>query len=181
MSEILNLAEKFKQKQNEQAQTIEQQLDSVLSQLNSFIIAKLKESESIIKNGMADLSVSNEELQKQLTQHLADIQQLIDGTFSQFQTHIQQSLLAEIGEIEQMIESYTARIAREIESRESQISQVIPSDLSKWTIVAVIVLLTTFIAGAIIGAVITSKVTEPPTYKYYHSKSGQTYMIPLEN
>lgn len=179
MNEILNLAEKFKQKSDKTAESIDSELNNVMQTLNDSMIAKLKESESIIKNGIQDLSVSNEELQEQLTQHLAVIRRTVDDMLSQFQTHLYTRLESDLSDLNEIMESHTSHIQQLIQNREDRIKKVITSGIGKWTTIAVIALLVVFALGLILGAKLNNK---PTTYKYYHdSKTGQTYMLPMQD
>lgn len=177
MSEILNLAEKFKQKSDKTAESIENELDSVMSQLNSFMIAKLKESETIIKNGMADLSVTNKQLKQMLEQHTEDMNTALTNYLNNVQARLTQDLKGLISQIKEMIDAYTAHIERLLESREDRIAKIIKSDIGKWSAVFGVILLAVFVLGIFLGA----SVNGSPIYKYYHdNKSGQTYMLPMD-
>lgn len=181
MSEILTLAETFKKKSSEQAESIERQLDSVMTKLNDSMTARLSESENITKNGMGSLSEQNEQLQQMLRRHEQDTRTALTTYTKQVQAHLTQGLSEHADAVQTMIESYAESTHQSIKNKESQIASVIKSDLGKWATVAGIALLVIFILGAFFGAWIASKAIEPATYKYYHdSKSGQTYMFPIK-
>ena len=161
---------------NKTAESIENELDSVMSQLNSFMIAKLKESENIIKSGMADLNVSNEQLQQMLEQHTEDMNTALTSYLNSVQAHLTQDLKDLAIQMKEMINAYTAHIESLLESRDSRIAKIIKSDISKWSAVLGMLILVVFILGMLLGA----KLTTPKAYKYYHSKTGQTYMLPMD-
>lgn len=161
MSEILSLAQKFKTQSQQQAKTIEQEVQNATTQLNSFMTAKLKESETIIKQGMESLDVSNEQLLKTLAQHQTDMSSALDTYMSNVQAHTVKHLNQYAKDLEKTIEAYTQHIAQLIEQREDRIAQVIRSEMKKWAIVASLVALTILVLGIIIGAVSVNKFSKP--------------------
>ena len=161
MSEILTLAEKFKTQSQQQAKTIEQEVQNATTQLNSFMTAKLQESETIIKQGMESLDLSNEQLLEMLNKHQEDISTALQDYLSKVQAHITQDLAQLAEQTETMIESYTQHIAQLIAQREDRIAQVIRSEMKKWAIVASLVALTILVLGIIIGAVSVKKFSKP--------------------
>lgn len=182
MSEILSLAQKFKAQSQQQAKTIEQEVQNATAQLNSFMTAKLQESETIIKQGMASLDTSNEQLLEMLAKHQTDMSTALQTYLSNVQAHTTEHLDQFAEDVERTIEAYTQHIAQLIEQREDRIAQVIKSEMRSWAIGAGIALLVIFVLGMILGAKLNKPPTyKPPTYKhYYDSKSRQTYMIPLK-
>ena len=152
MSEPLNLAEKFKTQSQQQAKTIEQEVENATTQLNSFMTAKLQESEAIIKQGMASLDVSNEQLLVMLATHQTDMSTALETYMSNVQAHTTGLLNQFAEDIEKTIEAYTQHIAYLIEQREDRIAQVIKSEMKKWAIVAGLSALTMLVLGTIIGA-----------------------------
>lgn len=178
MSEILTLAEKFKTQSKQQVTSIEQELQSATTQLNNFMTARLLESETIISQGMTSLDASNEQLQQMLDKHQQDLATALTTYLNNVQAHLTQDLGELKSQTETLIEDYVHHIAQLIEQREDRIAQVIKSEMNKWLIGAVIALLVIFVLGVLLG----TKMNKTPTYKYYHdSKSGQTYMLPLED
>ena len=161
MSEILTLAEKFKTQSQQQAKTIEQEVQNATTQLNSFMTAKLQESETIIKQGMESLDLSNEQLLAMLAKHQTDMSTALENYMSNVQAHLTQDLNQLAEQTEMMIESYTQHIAQLIEQREDRIAQVIRSEMKKWAIVASLVALTILVLGIIIGAVSVKKFSKP--------------------
>ncbi|MGP9715720.1 MbeB family mobilization protein [Psychrobacter sp. AOP22-C1-22] len=161
MSEILTLAEKFKTQSQQQAKTIEQEVQNATTQLNSFMTAKLQESETIIKQGMESLDLSNEQLLEMLNKHQEDISTALQDYLSKVQAHITQDLAQLAEQTETMIESYTQHIAQLIAQREDRIAQVIRSEMKKWAIVVSLVALTILVLGIIIGAVSVNKFSKP--------------------
>ena len=161
MSEILSLAEKFKTQSQQQAKTIEQEVQNATTQLNSFMTAKLQESETIIKQGMESLDLSNEQLLAMLAKHQTDMSTALENYMSNVQAHLTQDLNQLAEQTEMMIESYTQHIAQLIEQREDRIAQVIRSEMKKWAIVASLVALTILVLGIIIGAVSVKKFSKP--------------------
>ena len=161
MSEILTLAEKFKTQSQQQAKTIEQEVENATTQLNSFMTAKLKESETIIKEGMTNLDTSNEQLLKTLAKHQTDMSTALETYMSNVQAHTTEHLDQFAEDVERTIEAYTQHIAQLIEQREDRIAQVIKSEMKKWAIVTSLVALTILVLGIIIGAMLFNKFSEP--------------------
>ena len=161
MSEPLNLAEKFKIRSQQQAKTIEQEVQNATTQLNSFMTAKLQESETIIKQGMESLDLSNEQLLAMLAKHQTDMSTVLQTYMSNVQAHLTQDLNQLAEQTETMIESYTQHIVQLIEEREDRIAQVIRSEMKKWAIVASLVAFTILVLGIIIGAVSVNKFSKP--------------------
>lgn len=161
MSEILNLAERFKTQSQQQVTSIEQELQSATTQLNSFMIAKLSESEIIIAHGMTSLDVSNEQLQQLLATHQTDINTALQNYLNNVQVHLTQDLEALTGQTETMIENYTQHIAQLIRNREDRIAQVIRSDMRPWLILGGVVAMALLVLGLILGALMVSKFSKP--------------------
>ena len=178
MSEILTLAAKFKAQSQQQAKTIEQEVQNATAQLNSFMTARLQESETIIKQGMESLNESKEQLQQTLDKNQQDTATALTTYTKRVQALIAQDLNKLAKENQTMIQDYEQHTTQLIEQRESAIAQVIKSKIGKWATIAGIALLVVFILGIMLGA----KMSDPVTYRYYHdSKSGQTYMLPLKD
>ncbi|MGP5217259.1 MbeB family mobilization protein [Psychrobacter celer] len=161
MSEALNLAEKFKIRSQQQAKTIEQEVENATMQLNSFMTAKLKESETIIKQGMTNLDTSNEQLLEMLATHQTDINTALITYLNSVQAHTKEHLNQFAHDIEKRIEAYTQHIAGLIEQREDRIAQIIKSEMKKWAIVTSLVALTILVLGIIIGAMLFNKFSKP--------------------
>ena len=161
MSEILSLAQKFKTQSSAQAKTIEQEVQSVTTRLNSFMTAKLQESETIIKQGMASLDTSNEQLLAMLAKHQTDMSTALQTYLSNVQAHTTQHLDQFAEDVERTIDAYTQHIAQLIEQREDRIAQVIKSEMKKWAIVTSIVAVTVLVFGMMIGAVLVNKFSKP--------------------
>lgn len=162
MTSNLTLVQKMQARSAEQARILEQAQDSALQQLKKSMTKSLTESEAIIKKGIADLSLSNEQLQNLLTQHLQDIQLLTDGTLEQYRTHIQTHLESEIDEIAQMIGSYTASMQSLIEQREQALINTIKNQMKPWLIWGSIACVILMILSAFIGAMIAKSVIDSP-------------------
>ena len=161
MSEALNLAEKFKAKSQQQAKVIEEEVQNATTQLNSFMKAKLKESEAIIKQGMESLDTSNEQLLAMLAKHQTDMSIALETYMSNVQAHTTKHLNLFAEDIEKTIEAYTQHIAQLIEQREDRIAKVIKSEMKKWAIVAGLSALTILVLGIIIGAMLFNKFSKP--------------------
>ncbi|MGP5405888.1 MbeB family mobilization protein [Psychrobacter celer] len=161
MSEALTLAERFKAKSQQQAKTIEQEVENATTQLNSFMTAKLSESETIIKQGMESLDLSNEQLLAMLAKHQTDMSTALKTYLSNVQAHTTEHLDQFAEDIERTIEAYTQHIVGLIEQREDRISQIIKSEMKKWAIVTSLVALTILVLGIIIGAMLFNKFSEP--------------------
>ena len=161
MSEALNLAEIFKAKSQQQAEIIEQEVQNATTQLNTFMKAKLKESEAIIKQGMESLDTSNEQLLAMLATHQTDMSIALETYMSNVQAHTTQHLEQFAEDIEKTIEAYTQHIAGLIEQREDRIAQVIKSEMKKWVIVTSIIAITVMIFGMMIGAMLVNKFSKP--------------------
>ncbi|MGP5791259.1 MbeB family mobilization protein [Psychrobacter celer] len=161
MSEILTLAEKFKTQSKQQVTSIEQELQSATTQLNSFMTARLLESETIIKDGMDNLQLSNEQLQQMLAKHQTDINTALTTYLNNVQAHLIQDLSELKSQTETLIEDYTQHIAQLIEQREDRIAQVIKSEMKKWAIVTSLFTLSTLVLGMMIGAVLVNKFSKP--------------------
>ena len=161
MSEILTLAAKFKTQSQQQAKTIEQEVQNATTQLNSFMTAKLKESETIIKQGMTNLDTSNEQLLKTLAKHQTDMSTALETYMSNVQAHTTEHLEQFAEDIEKTIEAYTQHISQLITQREDRIAKVIKSEMKKWAIVTSIVAITVLIFGMMIGAALVNKFSKP--------------------
>ncbi|MGP5374274.1 MbeB family mobilization protein [Psychrobacter alimentarius] len=161
MSEILTLAEKFKTQSQQQAKTIEQEVETATTQLNSFMTAKLKESETIIKQGMTSLDTSNEQLLKTLAKHQTDISTALETYLSNVQAHTTEHLEKFAEEIETTLETYTEHIAELIEQREDRIELVIKSEMKKWLIVTGLVAFIILLLGIAIGSWMISTFSTP--------------------
>ena len=161
MSEILSLAQKFKTQSQQQAKTIEQEVQNATTQLNSFMTAKLKESETIIKQGMESLDVSNEQLLKTLAQHQTDMSSALDTYMSNVQAHTVKHLNQYAKDLEKTIEAYTQNIAQLIEQREDRLAKVIKLEMKKWLIAASLGALAMLVLGLIIGALLFNKFSKP--------------------
>ena len=172
MSEALSLAEKFKAKSQQQAKTIEQEVENATTQLNSFMTAKLQESETIIKQGMDSLDTSNEQLLTTLVTHQTDMSTALDIYMSEVQSHTDEHLKQFAKDIKTTIEDYTDHIADLIGQREDRIAKVIKSEMKKWAIVAGLSALAMLILGLIIGALLFNKFSKP-TYIIQQSQTQQ--------
>uniref|UniRef100_UPI003A7F54CD MbeB family mobilization protein n=1 Tax=Psychrobacter sp. TaxID=56811 RepID=UPI003A7F54CD len=161
MSEIFSLAEKFKIQSEKQAETIEQEVESATTQLNSFMKAKLKESEAIIKQGMESLDTSNEQLLTTLAKHQTDMSTDLDTYMSNVQAHTVKHLNLFAKDLEKTIEAYTQHIAELIEQREDRIAKVIKSEMKKWLIAVSLGALGMLIFGLILGALLVNKYSKP--------------------
>uniref|UniRef100_UPI003A7F4168 MbeB family mobilization protein n=1 Tax=Psychrobacter sp. TaxID=56811 RepID=UPI003A7F4168 len=161
MSEILSLAEKFKTQSQQQAKTIEQEVQNATTQLNSFMTAKLQESETIIKQGMESLDTSNEQLLTTLEKHQTDMSTALDTYMSNVQVHTTTHLEQFAEDIEKTIEDYTKHIADLIGQREDRIAKVIKSEMRKWLIAASLGALGMLLLGLILGALLVNKFSKP--------------------
>ncbi|MGO2386155.1 MbeB family mobilization protein [Psychrobacter glacincola] len=161
MSEILTLAAKFKTQSQQQAKTIEQEVQNATTQLNSFMTAKLKESETIIKQGMTNLDTSNEQLLSTLAKHQTDMSTALETYMSNVQAHTTEHLEQFAEDIEKTIEAYTQHIAQLITQREDRIAKVIKSEMKKWATVTSCVALAVLIFGMLIGAALVNKFSKP--------------------
>ena len=179
MSEALNLAEKFKAKSQQQAKTIEQEVENATTQLNSFMTAKLQESETIIKQGMDSLDTSNEQLLTTLAKHQTDMSTALDTYMSNVQAHTTKHLNLFAKDIEKTIEAYTQHIAQLIEQREDRIAKVIKSEMKKWVIVTSIVTITVMIFGMMIGAMLVNKFSKPTYIIQKSQPQSQTQQPPI--
>lgn len=161
MSEILTLAAKFKTQSQQQAKTIEQEVQNATTQLNSFMTAKLEESETIIKQGMESLDTSNEQLLTMLATHQTDMSTALETYTNNVQAHTTEHLEQFAEEMERTIEAYTQHIKQLITQREDRIAHVIKSEMKKWVIVTSIVAITVMIFGMMIGAMLVNKFSKP--------------------
>uniref|UniRef100_UPI003A7F2575 MbeB family mobilization protein n=1 Tax=Psychrobacter sp. TaxID=56811 RepID=UPI003A7F2575 len=161
MSEVLNLAQKFKIQSEKQAKTIEQEVENATTQLNSFMTAKLQESEAIIKQGMESLDTSNEQLLTTLATHQTDMSTALETYMSNVQAHTTKHLNLFAKDIEKTIEAYTQHIAYLIEQREDRIAKVIKSEMKKWAIISGFIALMVLMLGMIMGALIINKFSKP--------------------
>nr|AFF18210.1 hypothetical protein [Psychrobacter sp. DAB_AL109bw] len=152
MNEISSLSQKFKQKSQQQVQSIEQELQNATTQLSSFMTAKLKESETIIKQGMDSLNVSNEQLQQMLAKHQTDINTALTAYLNNVQAHTAQDLKQLAEQTETMIESYTQHIEQLIQVREDRIAKIIKSEMRSWAIGAGILAVILLMMGVLLGA-----------------------------
>ena len=161
MSEILTLAAKFKTQSQQQAKTIEQEVQNATTQLNSFMTAKLEESETIIKQGMESLDTSNEQLLNTLATHQTDMSTALETYMSSVQAHTTEHLNQFAEEMERTIEAYTQHIKQLITQREDRIAQVIKSEMKKWLIVTSFGALMVLVLGMLIGAGLVNKFSKP--------------------
>ena len=161
MSEFLTLAAKFKTQSQQQAKTIEQEVQNATTQLNSFMTAKLKESETIIKQGMTNLDTSNEQLLKMLAKHQTDMSTALETYMSNVQAHTTEHLNQFAKDIEKTIEAYTQHIGQLIVQREDRIAQVIKSEMKKWLIITSLGALMVLVVGMILGAALVNKFSKP--------------------
>jgi flagellar biosynthesis chaperone FliJ len=161
MSEILTLAAKFKTQSQQQAKTIEQEVQNATTQLNSFMTAKLEESETIIKQGMESLDTSNEQLLTMLAKHQTDMSTALETYMSNVQAHTTKHLEQFAEDIEKTIEAYTQYITQLITQREDSIAKVIKSEMKKWVIVTSCVAVMVLISGIVIGAALVNKFSKP--------------------
>ena len=178
MNEALSLAEKFKAKSQQQAKVIEQEVENATTQLNSFMTAKLKESETIIKQGMDSLDTSNEQLLTTLATHQTDMSTALDTYMSNVQAHTTKHLNLFAKDIEKTIEAYTDHIADLIGQREDRIAKVIKSEMKKWAIVAGLSALAMLILGLIIGVLLFNKFSKP-TYIIQESQPQAQTQQPI--
>ena len=178
MSEILTLAEKFKTQSQQQAKTIEQEVQNATTQLNSFMTAKLKESEAIIKQGMTSLDTSNEQLLKTLAKHQTDMSTALETYMSSVQAHTTEHLNQFAEEIERTIEAYTQHIAQLIVQREDRIAQVIKSEMKKWAFITSFVAFIILLLGIVIGSWMISTFSEP-TYIIQQPKTPSQTQQPI--
>ena len=179
MSEILSLAQKFKTQSSAQAKTIEQEVQSATTKLNDFMTAKLKESETIIKQGMENLDLSNEQLLAMLAKHQTDMSTALQTYLSNVQAHTSKHLNQFAKDIEKTIEAYTQHIAGLIEQREDRIAKVIKSEMKKWVIVTSIVAITVMIFGMMIGAMLVNKFSKPTYIIQKSQPQSQTQQPPI--
>ena len=165
MNEALSLAEKFKAKSQQQAKTIEQEVENVTTQLNSFMKAKLQESETIIKQGMESLDTSNEQLQTMLSDQKTAIDTALTTYLEQLQLPLSQDLEQLVNDTQTMIGEYAQGIETLIKKREDRLVKIIKSEMKTWGIWASLIILGVLILGIMLGVLITNKVTKP-TYIY---------------
>ena len=165
MSEALNLAEKFKVKSQQQAKVIEQEVENATTQLNSFMIAKLEESKTIIKQGMDSLDTSNEQLQTMLSDQKTAIDTALTTYLEQLQLPLSQDLEQLVNDTQTMIGEYAQGIETLIQKREDRLVKIIKSEMKTWGIWASLIILGVLILGIMLGVLITNKVTKP-TYIY---------------
>uniref|UniRef100_UPI003A7F5B33 MbeB family mobilization protein n=1 Tax=Psychrobacter sp. TaxID=56811 RepID=UPI003A7F5B33 len=161
MSEVLNLAQKFKIQSEKQAKIIEQEVENATTQLNSFMTAKLQESEAIIKQGMESLDTSNEQLLTTLATHQTDMSTALETYMSNVQAHTTKHLNLFAKDMEKTLEAYTQHIAQLIEQREDRIAKVIKSEMKKWLIAASLGAFAMLILGLILGALLFNKFSKP--------------------
>ena len=179
MSEILSLAEKFKAKSQQQAKTIEQEVENATTQLNSFMTAKLQESETIIKQGMESLDTSNEQLLTTLEKHQTDMSTALDTYMRNVQAHTNKHLNQFAKDIKKTIADYTDHIADLIGQREDRIAKVIKSEMKNWAIVAGLSALAMLILGLIIGALLFNKFSKPTYIIQQSQPQPQTQQPPI--
>ena len=161
MSEILTLAEKFKTQSQQQAKTIEQEVQNATTQLNSFMTAKLQESETIISQGMTSLDASNEQLQQMLDKHQQDLATALTTYLNNVQAHLTQDLNQLAKENQTMIQNYAQHTTQLIEQRESAIAQTLKSEVKTWAWWASGIALVILILGLILGALTVKKFSKP--------------------
>src|SRR5699024_10502714 len=132
MSEVLSLAEKFKTQSQQQAKTTEQEVQNATMQLNSFMTAKLKESETIIKQGMDSLNESKAQLQQTVDKNQQDTATALAAYTKKVQALIAQDLNQLAKENQTIIQNYAQHTTKLIEQRESAIAQKLKSEVKIW-------------------------------------------------
>ena len=161
MSEILTLAAKFKTQSQQQAKTIEQEVQNATTQLNSFMTAKLQESETIIKQGMESLDTSSEDLKTLLSTQKAAIDTALKAYLQQLQAPLTQDLNDLVEKTQTLIESYSTHIENLIQQREDRLAKIIKSEMKTWAIVSGLIAFTILLLGIVIGALLIKKFSKP--------------------
>lgn len=119
MSEILDLAKKFKQKSNETANLIETTLDEDLTKLHASFIKSLSESESIIKQGTESLDEKQSQLKTMLEQHHQAIEGVLDRHLFNVQALTTESLEQQKIDIAEMMNEYSQELNQTMQSHQA--------------------------------------------------------------
>lgn len=160
MKEISNLAKEFEQNLNKTAQTIKDEVGSVISGIKTSTIEKVEESENTIKDGIT-------KSRHRITEHEEKNEKLIKTQI----TTSGQNVITQVQETE-----------TETTQALNSLRKVIRKLLNHLGAVALIAF-AIFAFGMLVGVVSMKLINKQnyPTYQYYHdSQTGKTYMIPLE-
>ena len=120
MSEILDLAKKFKQKSNETASLIETTLEQDLTKLHTSFIKSLSESESIIKQGTESLDEKQTKLQEMLELHNEGINTLLANHIYIVQALTTESLEQQKAEIAEMMSEYSRELSETMQEHQAE-------------------------------------------------------------
>lgn len=119
MSEILDLAKKFKKQSNETAALIETTLQDDLGKLHASFMKSLSESESIITQGTESLDEKQTKLTESLETHHEAINTVLSTHLSSVQVLTTESLEQQKAEIAQMMSEYSQELSQTMQSHQA--------------------------------------------------------------
>src|SRR5690606_40017151 len=151
MSEILDLAKKFKQKSNETASLIETTLDEDLTKLHTSFIKSLSESESIIKQGTESLDEKQTKLQEMLEQHNEAINTLLANHIYSVQALTTESLEQQKAEIAEMMSEYSRELSETMQAHQAEAFKFLEHRVWAVLIFGFLFALLILILGVVIG------------------------------
>lgn len=151
MSEILDLAKKFKQKSNETASLIETTLDEDLTKLHTSFIKSLSESESIIKQGTESLDEKQTKLQEMLEQHNEAINTLLANHIYSVQALTTESLEQQKAEIAEMMSEYSRELSETMQDHQAEAFKFLEHRVWAVLIFGFLFALLILILGVVIG------------------------------
>jgi len=151
MSEILDLAKKFKQKSNETANLIETTLEEDLTKLHASFIKSLSESESIIKQGTESLDEKQTKLQEMLEQHNEAINTLLAKHIYSVQALTTESLEQQRAEIAEMMSEYSRELSETMQAHQAEAFKFLEHRVWAVLIFGFLFALLILILGVVIG------------------------------
>ena len=119
MSEILDLAQQFKQKSSETAALIETTLQDDLEKLHVSFMKSLTESETIIKQGTKSLDDKKTKLTKSLETHHKAINTIFSEHITSLQTLMTESLDEQEIEITKMMNTYSEELKTTMQNHQA--------------------------------------------------------------
>lgn len=151
MSEILDLAQKFKQKSNETANLIETTLDEDLTKLHASFMKSLSESESIIKQGTESLDEKQTKLQEMLERHNKAINTLLANHIYSVQALTRESLEQQKAEIAEMMSEYSRELSKTMQDHQAEAFKFLEHRVWAVLIFGFLFALLILILGIVIG------------------------------
>jgi len=118
MTDILSLAQQFRDKSSKTVETIETALQNDLGNLHSFFMQSLSESENIIKQGTESLDDKKTKLEQSLETHHQAITTIFSTHITNLQTLTTESLEAQEIEIKTMMGEYSQELSETMQAHQ---------------------------------------------------------------